>query len=221
MKKKLMKVAFSYIGLAGIVLFLFLYAFVEIAEELRENELEIFDSHIIVYIQGNISPHLTKLMLFMTMLGSIPWVTGSVIALMALLIFLKKWRAGLFIGISSGVGSLFNIFLKSLFKRQRPDIEPLIVEQGFSFPSGHAMGSMIFYGAVAYLIFHFAKKGLMKFGGPVLFLLLILFVGISRIYLGVHFPSDIIGGFAAGGAWLTICIILFNFLEKRHEVKEG
>ncbi|WP_059170774.1 phosphatase PAP2 family protein [Bacillus sp. FJAT-27445] len=221
MVNRLMKLAFSFMGLASVVLLGFLYVFVKVAEELRENELEKFDRTIIGFVQGTVSPNLTELMLFITMIGSVAWITSAVIAFMAAAFLKKQWRVGLFIGLSSGFGSIFNLFLKTLFKRQRPDIEPLIIEQGFSFPSGHSMGSMIFYGAAAFLTFHYAKKSRTKMILPGMFLLFIFLIGISRVYLGVHFPSDIIGGFSAGGAWLTICIILFLYYEKRQKIKEG
>ncbi|RDU36465.1 PAP2 family protein [Neobacillus piezotolerans] len=221
MANRLIKLAFSYIGLAAIVLLGFLLAFIGITEEMREHELEQFDSIIIGFVQGSVSPYLTKLMLLITMAGSVAWITVAVIIVIAVSFLKRKWRVGLFIGLSSGVGSIFNIFLKELFKRQRPDIEPLIVEQGFSFPSGHSMGSMIFYGAAAFLVFHYAKKASTKTFGCGILLLIIFMIGISRIYLGVHYPSDIIGGFTAGGAWLTVCIILFFYFEKRRKVKEG
>ncbi|WP_053366829.1 phosphatase PAP2 family protein [Bacillus sp. FJAT-27245] len=220
MVNRLMKLAFSYIGLALIILFGFLFAFVEVAGEIREHELEKFDRMIIGIVQGTVSPSLTKFMLLITMAGSVAWITTAVIGMMAVSFLKRKWRVGIFIGLSSGVGSLFNIFLKALFKRQRPDIEPLIVEQGFSFPSGHSMGSMIFYGAAAFLVFQYSKKAGTKAVGCGLLLLLIVMIGISRIYLGVHYPSDIIGGFTAGGAWLTICIILFLYFKKRRRVRE-
>lgn len=221
MANRLMKLAFSYIGLATIILIGFLFAFVEIAGEMRENELEKFDRMVIGFIQGTVSPYLTKFMLFLTMVGSVAWITASVIVVMAVSFLKKQWRVGLFIGLSSGFGSLFNILLKELFKRQRPDIKPLIVEQGFSFPSGHSMGSMIFYGGAAFLVWHFSKRASTKAIGCSFLIMAIMLIGISRIYLGVHFPSDIIGGFTAGGAWLTICIILFHYFEKRAKVKEG
>ncbi|WP_409270346.1 phosphatase PAP2 family protein [Neobacillus sp. SCS-31] len=221
MVNRLIKLAFSYIGLAMIFLFGFLMAFVEVPGEMKEHELEKFDRMIIGFVQGTVSPYLTKFMLFITMAGSVVWIIAAVIVVMVVSFYKRKWRVGLYIGLSSGVGSLFNIFLKELFKRQRPDIEPLIVEQGFSFPSGHSMGSMIFYGAAAFLVFHYAKNASTKVIGCGIFLFMIFMIGISRIYLGVHYPSDIIGGFTAGGAWLTVYIILFLYFGKRGRVKEG
>ncbi|HEX6922907.1 MAG TPA: phosphatase PAP2 family protein, partial [Bacillales bacterium] len=94
-----------------------------------------------------------------------------------------------------------------IFQRQRPEIHRLIEVTGYSFPSGHAMGSFVFYGMLGYFFILFLKSEYLKAGSTLLMAGLIFMIGFSRVYLGVHYPSDVLAGFAAGGAWLTICII--------------
>ncbi|MBT2691021.1 phosphatase PAP2 family protein [Bacillus sp. ISL-47] len=204
-----------YIASAAVILGVFLFLFIEIVDELREKELVRFDEQVINYVQAFISPRLTELMQVITFLGSVKWLAFAVIIGAVLLFIFKKRSLALFMVISSGVGALFNILLKWIFKRERPDIKPLIEEQGFSFPSGHSMGSFIFYGSLAYMIVHLAKRRRWKAAWVLLLSFFIIAIGLSRIYLGVHFPSDVIAGFAAGGVWLTIMIIGFRYYEFR------
>ncbi|WP_026584242.1 phosphatase PAP2 family protein [Bacillus sp. J33] len=204
-----------YIVSAAAILGGFLYIFIEIVDELQENELVRFDEQVIGYIQAFISPRLTEFMNVITFLGSVKWLTLAVIISSILLFIFKKRSLAFFMIISSGVGALFNYLLKWIFKRERPDIRPLIEEQGFSFPSGHSMGSFIFYGSLAYMIVHLAKKRRWKAAWTLLLGCFIAAIGLSRIYLGVHFPSDVVAGFAAGGVWLTIMILGFRYYEFR------
>ncbi|CAM3492968.1 phosphatase PAP2 family protein [Cytobacillus oceanisediminis] len=205
----------TYIASAAAILGVFLFLFIEIVDELREKELVRFDERVINYVQAFISPRLTEFMQVITFLGSVNWLAFAVIIAAVLLFIFKKRSLALFMVISSGVGALFNILLKWIFKRERPDIRPLIEEQGFSFPSGHSMGSFIFYGSLAYMIVHLAKKRRWKTAWVLLLGFFIVSIGLSRIYLGVHFPSDVIAGFAAGGVWLTIMILGFRYYEFR------
>ena len=185
---------------------------------MSKNKLAAFDNQVIGVVQSRISPVLTDVMLTFTFLGSVKWLTFAVLAGTLFLFIKRKWSLGIFFVLSSGVGSLFNVLLKNIFKRQRPDLHRLITENSYSFPSGHSMGSFIFYGAIAYIILHYAHKKGAKTFGVVLMVLFILFIGISRIYLGVHYPSDVVGGYAAGGAWLSICIIGFRYYEYRRNL---
>lgn len=134
------------------------------------------------------------------------------------LLFYKKINLSLFVAAASSVGAVFNLFLKSIFQRERPDILQIIHVKGYSFPSGHAMGSFIFYGSVAFIIIHLTCKTSLRWLGAISMSILILLIGISRIYLGVHFPTDIIGGYAAGGAWLLICITVFRYFEYKKDL---
>ncbi|WP_158555845.1 phosphatase PAP2 family protein [Peribacillus glennii] len=184
-----------------------------IVEELRENELVRFDSAIIQFVQGLVSDRLTSAMKVITYFGSKTWLTFATLGISILLVLMHKKRFAVFLLFSSTAGGLFNMLLKWIFKRERPDIYPIIVEHGFSFPSGHSMGSFIFYGALAIILVKISTPVYLDwlFGG---FCALIIFlIGLSRIYLGVHYPSDVIAGFAAGGAWLTICGLLFRYGE--------
>lgn len=102
--------------------------------------------------------------------------------------------------------------LKGVFERPRPSADALIHAAGYSFPSGNALMSASFYGLTAYLLYRYWKKrgpGRAWFAA-VFGVVLILLIGLSRVYLGVHYPTDILAGFAVGGAWMLICVALVD-----------
>ncbi|WP_428908384.1 phosphatase PAP2 family protein [Niallia sp. Krafla_26] len=212
------KKKFTYISSAITVIIIFIVLFIYISKLISKNALVTFDHTIITAIQSAISDRNTLWMLMITELGSVKWITIFVILTAVWLLYKKKYSLAIFMMAASGIGALFNMWLKWLFKRERPDILPLLSEESFSFPSGHAMGSFIFYGSLAYLIIHLVHKKSWQLFSIVVNALFILFIGLSRIYLGVHFPSDIVGGYLAGSAWLLSCIILFRYYEYRHNL---
>ena len=105
---------------------------------------------------------------------------------------------------------IINYGVKQVFRRERPNILSLVDISGFSFPSGHSMVSSSFYGFLVYLIYKYCKSKWRYFGIAIL-TFLILFIGISRIYLGVHYASDVIGGFALGLVWLSVFVSIVEY----------
>ncbi|QQE72661.1 phosphatase PAP2 family protein [Brevibacillus composti] len=196
-----------YFIISFLFLVLFLISFLVFAHHLIQNKLQVFDQLIIAKTQAMIHPQLTSMMKFFTFLGD-PLTLLGVLLLAALTMFRqrKRWEA-LFLTVALAGGALFNWLLKWIFQRERPTLHRLIEETGYSFPSGHSMNAIILYGMIGMLCYLFLKnvwpKLLIVFGA----LLLILLIGNSRIYLGVHYPSDVAAGFAAGGVWLVICLI--------------
>ena len=105
------------------------------------------------------------------------------------------------------------LLLKALFKRKRP-LSPLIkAVKGLSFPSGHAITAVTFYGLVIYIISNIISPGILLYALITFFVVLILLIGFSRIYLRVHYPSDVLAGFIIGLMWLVISLETFNIFE--------
>lgn len=114
-----------------------------------------------------------------------------------------------------GIAGILNYGLKHFFMRQRPNLIHLVTEHSYSFPSGHSIGSMLFYGTLLFLLPKFVKKTTTCFLLQILLGIAILLIGISRIYLGVHFPSDVLGGFSLGLAWLLLTYpVYINYQSK-------
>jgi len=187
---------------------------------MNSQSIRSFDSAIIHILQSATPAWLTSLMLFFTNLGSVG-VLAALAGLSVLIMFWqkKRWEA-VFLVLALGGGLLFNLLLKELFRRERPDMHRLIEEGGYSFPSGHSMASFLFYGMIAVFLYLFVVSRVAKFWIVFLAVLIIFGVGISRIYLGVHYPSDVLAGYAAGGAWLVLCLLgLHKLLERRRSRK--
>jgi undecaprenyl-diphosphatase len=172
------------------------------------NTLSKFDNAVYQLVSGCMSDGMTGVMKFITYIGS-AWVMIPVSAffLLAALkndaLFYWGWR----IAWNLTLVSLLNTILKTIIQRPRPGLHHLVDVSGFSFPSGHAMISSAFYGYMIYLVV-IRLKTRIKYLLAGLLGLLVLAIGVSRIYLGVHYASDVLVGFAAGFAWLILFIRL-------------
>jgi membrane-associated phospholipid phosphatase len=196
-----------------------LYIFISLSSDLMEKKPFLFDQKVIDAVRLYASPAMDRFMLFITEMGS-TFMLGLLLVISMIGLFVKRknlWGM-IFYFITIAGGGLLNLLLKSFFERERPNVNRIIEADGFSFPSGHSMGSMTYYGFLVYLVIRSKHKPLSKLVWGVLFGLVILLIGISRIYLGVHYPSDVLAGYMAGGVWLVLCISL---LEIGHLYKEN
>lgn len=192
-----------------LISFLLLAIFVKLSEDLLYNELGTFDKVVGESIRGFTSPSLTRIAIIFTNLGSAYIYVGLMFVVGAFLLFRFKhiWETVL-LAISLSGALLLNTFLKVLFQRARPDIVHLVKAGGYSYPSGHAMVAAAFYGVIGYLLWlNLRNRSKPTWYIVVFTFALILAIGISRIYLGVHFASDVIAGYAAGGVWAIACIV--------------
>lgn len=169
----------------------------------------LFDQRVIETIRLYASPAMDTFMIFITELGS-KLMLGLLLMISMIWLNRKNQWGMLFYFITVAGGGLLNLSLKNFFERERPTINRIIEADGFSFPSGHSMGSMTYYGFLIYLVIRSKFHPLSKIGLATFFSIIILLIGMSRIYLGVHYPTDVIAGYMAGGFWLILCI---SFLE--------
>src|ERR671917_458739 len=196
-----------------------LWLFGGIAEDIVNSDpLVSFDLAVANALHDLATPPLTTFFLIVTALGSI-----ETIALVGLVgaVVLGVRRRWLHLGtwLAAVVGSAaLNQLLKALFGRPRPYFEhPLVLETSYSFPSGHAMESLVLYGMVAYFavltLRTWRSRTAVVFGAA----LLVLLIGFSRMYLGVHYFSDVVAGYAAGGVWLSTCITAMEFARRSRQ----
>lgn len=144
-----------------------------------------------------------------TMLGE--WYVVAVFAIIVIFVLWKiQKRVYIFPLLATLIGSeIFIEIAKTLFHRARP-ISAAIIENGFSFPSGHATIAVAFYGFLVYIIFRESKRQWQKIMALLIGLLIILAIGFSRVYLGVHYVSDVVGGYLLGASLLTLGIRLHS-----------
>ncbi len=200
---------FSFKLVLGLVLGLAsLFLFAKLSEDLLFHELAVFDHTVTGMVRIFASPRLTLTMKYISWFGSttVLITVGLVVMLYTGAVRKHVWDTVL-IPITLVGGIILNEGLKRLFHRQRPGLPHLVEVSGYSFPSGHSMMSFIFYGLVIYLLWLNFRGRLARAALTVVLTLVILAVGVSRIYLGVHYPSDVAAGFAAGNFWLVACIL--------------
>ena len=179
---------------------------------LRNN---LFDEKVFAYLDKHVSPENNNLMLFFTFLGKHEFLIPANLILIAYFLFIKKHRWYSIKVPAIALSSLALMFgLKNLFDRDRPLVPLLEEARGLSFPSGHALMSVTFYGLLIYIVFKGFKNKTLKWTLIGLLLLLILTISFSRTYLRVHYASDVIAGFCVGILWLVICVSVLNRLEK-------
>jgi undecaprenyl-diphosphatase len=208
------------LSIAFILSLLSLIGFSFMAFLVQAHHILQFDSTIIAIVQGFESPILTAVMKFFTFIGST--VPVLVLALLVLFFLYRvlKHRSELILFIAMIIGTpILNQVLKWLFHRARPDLHRLIGIGGYSFPSGHAMSAFAVYGTLAFLLWRHIES---RSGRSILIIissLMILAIGISRIYLGVHYPSDVIGGYFASACWLAFAIGFYQRYQDKHTKK--
>lgn len=146
----------------------------------------------------------TTFFTIMTVIGT-PLETGILVAILcAILVWRKHWRWAVYLGGTVAVAGLINLELKSYFERARPDLaEALRQAHGYSFPSGHAMGATVTFGALAYLSVRAIPRWRHRAAAIAFCCTMIAAIATSRVYLGVHWISDVAAGIAAGAIWAT------------------
>lgn len=196
----------------NIILVFFLFtalvtAFISLTEDVLEKDTLAWDREVLLFINKGSTPFLNKLMPIITNFGGAIGVT--LITVIFLAVFLKRKDTSRFILILSSVGgaTILNIILKVIFKRQRPQLWELLVhEPTFSFPSGHAMASA----ALAFSLIIALRHVKYKKTARAILIIYMLTIGFSRMYLGVHYPTDIIGGWIVSLAWTLIVMFILN-----------
>ena len=200
-----------------IILFICIILFLSILEDVFEYETLAPDYSVYnIVVKGMRNPILTNVLKIITNLGSaVALITITILSL----IILKNKKIGLCITINLALSTILNLLLKNIIQRPRPEGYRLIEETGFSFPSGHSMVNTAFYGLLIYLIIKNVKNQKLKYSLSLLISILILSIGFSRIYLGVHYTSDVLAGFLISIAYLIVFTTILHDILKLEKEK--
>jgi len=159
-------------------------------------------------------------MIDVTSLGSVTVLTLITVLAVAFLVAVRKHTTAIFVAIAVSSGALVGSALKSLFFRARPDVVPHLVHvSSASFPSGHAMNSAVVYLTLATLLARSQQAVRVRIFLLATAIFLTMLVGISRVFLGVHWPSDVVAGWSVGAAWAVMCSLVGKTLQSRRQIE--
>ena len=218
------ELAWLLVGLGGCILLL---AFLKLASEVMGGETLAFDKRIVLAFRKAGDPAqpigpawMASAMMDLTALGG-PTVIGfAVLAIVGFLVVQSRYWTALFILITALSGELVSYALKGLFFRPRPDVVPHLREAfSTSFPSGHAMQSAIIYLTLGAMLMRISERRLTKIYCCTMAMTLTGLVGLSRVYLGVHYPTDVLAGWIVGLFWASLCWLVAQHYEVRAGIK--
>ncbi|MDP4575411.1 phosphatase PAP2 family protein [Qipengyuania sp. G39] len=202
--------------------------FIKLAGEMLEDDTQAFDIAFLksLRIPGDLATPIGPSWLLdsmrdITALGGVTVLTLVSALAIAFLLMRGRVKQALYTALATGGGAVMGKLLKSLFARERPEVVPHLVEvTSLSFPSGHSMNSAIVYLTLAVMIsrsFDERRARIFTIGTAAL---LVLAIGFSRLYLGVHYPTDVLGGWTVGASWALAMGLIATRLQERHQIEE-
>lgn len=212
-----MKDNFFVKNLKWILAIIFIIIFFIIIRSIYMQNISVFDNFFYDKIRVLINDKMTFFVKMITSLGS---AVAFILLTVAVMLFFKNKKYGILTGINLIVIFVFNVLLKFLFLRKRPIDINLIEEGGYSFPSGHAMVSTAFYGFFIYLIFKSNLSKTLKWFYSILLAITIILICLTRVYLGVHYASDVVGGLVLSISYLVLFTsVVSKYLNKEKSSK--
>ena len=194
-----------HVTIGVLVMVLGAWSFSEIAEEIGPATPQVaFDQQLAGWFNRQAHPTLTTAAQAISLLGSVAFLSAISVCLGIYFAVRSRWNRFVALALTMLGGSLLNIVLKHFFQRQRPVLEnPLVTLTSFAFPSGHTMGATLLYGILTLIALRFVKTPWQRVALIVTAISLIALIGLTRIYLGAHFLTDVLAAFAIGSAWLA------------------
>lgn len=204
-------------SLAAAVLSLFLFG--GIAEEMLQGSTVRFDLAVRGWVHQFASPEMTRAMTAISLLGYNVLIVELVIAL-AVFWSLRWRRAAAWLAVTMAGALAMDLALKYAFHRPRPQVFYGAEPQSYSFPSGHALCSFCFYGVLAGLVAARTKRLALRIAAGAAAAILVVAIGLSRIYLGMHYPSDVIAGYLAASVWVASLLALDRWRKTRGHARQ-
>lgn len=190
-----------------------LFLFALITHEVVYEKEDIFDSRVIHFFSPYSTESFINVMKFFTFFGSSRFLLPAYIVLIAILLIKHKKKYSIHVALIAVTSTALSFGAKRIFHRARPDLPLIQSLKTYSFPSGHALSSFIFCSILVYLLWHTNIQPIWKWCLSVLLFLFSLTIGISRIVLKVHYPSDVLAGFCLGYVWVIFSFYLLQRIE--------
>ena len=217
----------AFVLLTTFVVVLALYGFIELADEISEGEMREFDVSVLRLLRRADDPGLligplwlAEAVTDITALGGTSVLVMVLLGAVGHLLLQHRYGAAVLVVVASAGGGVLSVALKHLFARDRPDVVPhLVTVEGLSFPSGHSMASTVIYLTLGALLARFAARRRIRVYVLTVSLCLTFLIGITRVCLGVHYPSDVLAGWSAGLAWALLCWLGARYLQYRGAVE--
>jgi undecaprenyl-diphosphatase len=213
----------AFLLLGFVTLVAAVLAFAGLAELVQEGVTQRMDEAILLWMNGHASPQLTEVALEVTSLGSTAMVWMTLCIASAFLWTARHHYSVVLLWVAMAGGTVINLTLKGIFARPRPHLFPWRTEMvgHSSFPSGHALTAVVLYATLAYLLARLGSTRALRRITLAVALLVIVLIGLSRLYLGVHYPSDVLAGFIVGLGWATFCALGIEAIRYFRQRKPG
>ena len=214
---------------AGLLIVVMVLAFIAIADEVSEGETQHIDVAVLEMLRRSDDPEVPIGPLWLvsaaqdvSALGNRPLLIATVLIVIGYLALERMYGAMWLVAVAASGGGLLNAVLKFLFARERPDVVPhLVPVTSLSFPSGHSVLAAVMYLTLGALLARVAVHRRTRLYVLTVAMLATFLVGVSRVYLGVHYPSDVLAGWCVGLAWALLCWIVARSLQRRGAVETG
>ena len=209
--------------IAMLVVVASVYGFIELTDDVREGDTSHFDEWAIAWMHEHQGPRWLQIMgRDVTALGGVIVLAGMTLAVAGYFVLVRQYHVIVLLLIATAGGAALNTGLKHLIGRERPPEEGrAVAEISKSFPSGHAMLSAAVYLTLGVLLARMTKSRKVKFYFLSLALLITVMVGVSRVYLRVHWPTDVLAGWVIGLAWAILLWLIATFLQRHGIIEQG
>ncbi|HEV2095432.1 MAG TPA: phosphatase PAP2 family protein [Chthoniobacterales bacterium] len=197
--------------------------FTDVAEDMsQEAATRMLGERVAVWFHAHATSGWTEFARLMSSFGSVAFLAGASAVSVILSLRKRAWSFAVMLAVTMLGRSLLNLLLKHIFHRHRPGLEnPLVTLNSFGFPSGHTMGASLFYGLLALWAMQLTSRTAVRVLIAMAAALVIAAVGWSRIYLGAHYLTDVLGAIAASIAWLTVCWTGLETFRRWHRLRRG
>lgn len=220
-KKKILEVISLEVLLVSVLFIVSIFAFAFLAKGVVEGKEKKFDNSVFSFFDQFSTPHVISVMRVISFFGSIQFLIPAYIIMIGYFIMRKKYRNAVDVAIIGITSSALMFALKSIFHRQRPDLPIIKGIYTYSFPSGHALSSFIFCSILIFIIQNGVWKKLYKWIVSILLLVCSIIIGISRIILRAHFPTDVIASFCLGIVWVIVSLWLLKKINRQYMIKQN